>query len=94
MQELIEDHFVSGLLTASYELKFFDFESQVFQDYLLSTSVFLEEHRVMFRFLLVDHPTTSFIEKYKISIKYHYYEYLQGDEFLLEMFLMHLLISR
>ena len=85
VKDIIEDNFVAGLLNSSYELKFFDYHSKVYKDYLDSTLAFLRENRSLFYVLLVQKHDYSFINKYKISIKYHYYDLCHGNEVALEI---------
>lgn len=85
VRSLIEDNFVAGLLHASYNLNNFDFEAPNYQSYLQSTLFFLERNRKIFKMFLVDHPSTSFIEKYKLSIKYHYFNCGRHSELDLEI---------
>lgn len=85
MKGLIENNFIAGLLKSSYELKFFDYNSQVYVDYLNSTLAFLKKNKLLFYILLVLKHDASFIHKYKISIKFHYYDLCQGNDISLEI---------
>lgn len=68
VKDLIENNFIAGLLKSSYQLKFFDYNSQVYVDYLNSILAFLKKNKLLFYILLVLKHDASFIYKYKISI--------------------------
>lgn len=85
VKEVIEDNFVAGLLKSSYDLKFFDYTSENYILYLQSTLDFLEKNKDIFKLFLVTRCDPSFLKKYKISIKYHYYDLCLGNKASLEI---------
>lgn len=85
VKDVIEDNFVYGLLKNSYDLKHFDYQSESYREFMYSTLAFFKENRYLFKVFLVINHDLSFLEKYKISIKYHYYELCHGDEAALEI---------
>lgn len=85
VKEDIESNFVAGLLKNSYDLKFFDYNSDIYNQYLHNTILFLKENQSLFYTFLVLRHDYSFYKKYKISIKYHYYDLCHGDEVNLEI---------
>lgn len=85
VKDIIEDNFIYGLLKNSYDLKYFHYQSKVYEQYIYSTLSYFKENRYLFKVFLVINHDLSFIEKYKTSIKYHYYELCHGDEAALEI---------
>ncbi len=84
VKEMIESHFVLGLLNSSYGLIFFSFDEH-YDEYLKRTLQFLNENYELFKLLLVTRSSQSFLKKYKTSIKYHYYQICHGHEASLEI---------
>lgn len=85
VKDMIEDNFIYGLLKSSYDLKYFNYDSKTYEQYIYSTLAYFKENRYLFKVFLVTNHDLSFIQKYKISIKYHYYDLCHGDEAALEI---------
>ncbi|WP_267201288.1 TetR/AcrR family transcriptional regulator [Limosilactobacillus kribbianus] len=73
IKEVLESNFVADLLHVSYQLKFFDFANPSYPHYLKAMRNFLQANRETFKAFLVTNPSPTFIHKYKVSIKYHYF---------------------